>query len=80
VFRLHNARPGWHEKVRMVKQVEHLSLNLDGLALGNMESSGPPEVDFINARTLKRVVPIPVPTVQSERRGREHLETTPPTK
>ena len=51
-----DSRTGLHKEVRVIEQIENLRLNLDGLSLGNMESAGQPEINFVNPRTVERIV------------------------
>ena len=56
VLGLIDSGTGLHKEVRVIEQIEHLRLNLDGLSLGNMESAGQAEINFVNPRTVERIV------------------------
>jgi hypothetical protein len=57
VLRLYNTRSGLHEKVWVVKQVEHLGLEPDTLALSDVKRPGQSKVNFVDPWAIERVVP-----------------------
>ena len=56
VLGLVDSRTGLHKEVWVIKQIENLRLNLDGLSLGNMESAGQSKINFVDPRTVERIV------------------------
>jgi hypothetical protein len=51
-----DPRAGLHEIVGMIEQVEHLRLKLYRVPIGDAECPGQPEINFVDPRTVKRVV------------------------
>src|ERR1700680_4999549 len=56
VVGLYDPGASLYEIVCMVKQIKHLSLQLDLIMLGNVKRSGQSKINFINQRAINSIV------------------------